>query len=900
SILNCACLPISDSIESIGDTIKNSLILWSYGAGIGINFSSLRPQGSPLISKGGKSSGMVSFIEAIDAVANTIETGGQRRCLPAHSLVYTESGLVPICDIKVGEKVYTLNGLRKVSATYNQGKQLINRISTNAGNYYATNNHRVATLSPDNECIWKKVGELVVGDILIGFDKIVKGVKTELPKDFTQIRPKKSTTCMNIIIPKLDTEIAWLIGLIHGDGYIGDRRKLSYLSGASHISIAIHENDKKTISKARRVLEKFGVKAYAKKKKGEKCVIVIARSQRLVEYFWRYIKRPNDPIEIPYFILKSTEDIRAAYLAGLVDSDGSLKNRPPTMALTIYPKFAEQIQSLYFSLGIPTRLKINERKEDNWKTLYRVCLIGFRKYYNKTVGFYSTKGNIDKLKKNNNGFSVHKNIVTNQLRCRDYEHLWTTQLEDMQYESFIDCGGKTIGIPVFVKSVSTYEEMETFDIEIEDQHCFYADGILTHNSGCLALCRVSHPEIYKFIDAKIKDKTLTYFNLSVGIDNNFLNAVEENNGWNLTFAGQTVDTVKARDLWDKILESMIKSGEPGLINFNNLRKNNSFYFQQISATNLCGELPLPDWGMCCLGSLVLSKFIRGKQTDWIKLKNSIDIAVRFLDNVLDVNYYPIKHAEITTMESRRIGLGIMGLHDYLIKKEVRYGSEKSIGEIERLFKFIRDTAYVASIEIAKEKGAFPKYARSEYNKASFIKKLPAKIRLDIKEYGIRNCCLLSAQPTGTTSLIPEVSSGVEPIFALAYERKDRVSNRYYIHPEFRRCIENKDDNYEWLVDSSDLMPENHLEIQATIQKYIDNAVSKTINCPRGFTKNKLSKILSEYMRDIKGATVYVDGTKEGQVLNRITRKEAEECIKDGVVSNMTEQDVKCSRGTCEL
>lgn len=449
----------------------------------------------------------------------------------------------------------------------------------------------------------------------------------------------------------------------------------------------------------------------------------------------------------------------------------------------------------------------------------------------------------------------------------------------------ISKGGHSSGMVSFIKAIDAVA------------HTIETGG--QRRSGCLGLCKVSHPEIFEFIDAKIRDKELSYFNLSIGIDKNFIYAVEEDKDWNLVFAGKTYKTVKARKLWNKILESMIKTAEPGIINLDNLKKNNSYYFQPISSTNLCGEIPLPPYGTCDLGALVLTEFFSGRQTNWKKLEHSINVAVRFLDNVLDVNYYPIKQMEAITLEGRRIGLGVMGLHNYLIKKEIKYGSEKSIIEVERLFKFIRDTSYRASIKLSKEKGAFPKYSRTDFNRASFIKKLPAKIRLDIKDNGIRNVCLISAQPTGTTSLIPEVSSGIEPIFSLAYKRKDRVSERYYIQEDLLEILKENKKIPEYFVDSSDLKPEHHLEIQAVCQRFVDNAVSKTINCPKGITKDELSELLLENVKDLKGVTIYVDGTKEGQVMEKISIDEARKRLKEST-KDMSEDDVQCAKGTCEV
>jgi ribonucleoside-diphosphate reductase alpha chain len=300
-----------------------------------------------------------------------------------------------------------------------------------------------------------------------------------------------------------------------------------------------------------------------------------------------------------------------------------------------------------------------------------------------------------------------------------------------------------------------------------------------------------------------------------------------------------------------------------------------------------------------LGSLVLPAFITGNiNTNWQKLERVIKLAVRFLDNVIDVNKYSLKELDIKGHNSRRIGLGVMGLADYLLSKEIRYGSDDATLELERLFRFIRNTAYQASVELAVEKGAFPKFEPTAYGKASFIRKLPGSLRLDIKEMGIRNCTLLTVPPVGTTSLIPEVSSGVEPVMYKAFRRVDRVSERIYIHPRYKKLLSEGKPTPNWFVDSTDLTPKDHFETQATIQRYIDGSISKTLNFPAGTTPDDLSKYLLEYMRDLKGATIYIDGTKEGQVYNKLSREEVLEYImKEGVSSNLTPDDVDCS--TCK-
>ncbi len=413
-------------------------------------------------------------------------------------------------------------------------------------------------------------------------------------------------------------------------------------------------------------------------------------------------------------------------------------------------------------------------------------------------------------------------------------------------------------------------------------------------SAGIALCHVAHPEIFNFIDAKNVEGKLDQFNISVIITKSFLKAVEADGDWNLKFAGKVYETVRAKDIWNRILKNMLEHAEPGLINWDNLVKNNSYYFSPIAGVNPCGELPLENYGVCNIGALNLPKFIVNKNTNLQKLAYVIKVAVRFLDNIVDLAYYPLPPQEKVVKNARRIGTGTMGLADYLFMKNLRYGSEDSLTEVERLYKFIRNESYLASIELAQEKGAFPMYDKLDFTSASFIRKLPAAIRMKIKEHSIRNATILTAAPTGTTGLIAGVNGGIEPLPYKGYIRKDGVSKRTYIHP---LCKENYDES--WFVDSYDLKPEDHLEVQTMIQKYIDSGVSKTILLPNKTGTRKLSNLLLEYIYDLKGVTVYRDGCREEEVYTRLDRKEVFDKL--GNASNeMDANDQFCATGECEL
>jgi len=424
----------------------------------------------------------------------------------------------------------------------------------------------------------------------------------------------------------------------------------------------------------------------------------------------------------------------------------------------------------------------------------------------------------------------------------------------------------------------------------------------SRRAAAIAHVDVSHPEVIDFIDAKLTHGKLSHFNISVSVNDDFLLAVEADDYWTFKFKQKEYGKVKAIDIWKKIVTNMVDCAEPGLINWSNFAKNNSYYFEPVMGTNPCGETTLGPYGVCDLGSLVLPNFITGNvNTNWKKLEYVIKLAVRFLDNVIEVNKYVLKDIDINAHKSRRIGIGVIGLAEYLFAKKVRYGSDKAVVETERLMQFIRNACYQASLELAIEKGSFPQFDPIAYGKASFIRKLPAPLRMEIKKYGVRNCTLMALAPTGTISLIADYTSAIEPLFAKAMMRKDRVSERMYIHPKYEEFIESGEEVPEWFVDSFDLQPKDHFEMQVACQKYCDASVSKTINLPKETTDDALSALLLEYIHDLKGVTVYRDGSREGQILNQITDKEVRDYLSQHHAdNNLDTEQVQCASGSCEM
>lgn len=452
-----------------------------------------------------------------------------------------------------------------------------------------------------------------------------------------------------------------------------------------------------------------------------------------------------------------------------------------------------------------------------------------------------------------------------------------------------------------IKGVGGYSSGPVSFLEASDCIAQKVESGGSRRAAALALMSVTHPDIMKFIDAKLMHGSLACYNISVAVTDDFLEAVEADGDWEFKFAHQNYGTVKARTIWDKIVDNMVSCAEPGLLNWDKLIKNNSYYYDPVLGTNPCGEAVLSPYDVCDLGSLVLPNFITGTvNTNWKKLEETIKIAVRFLDDVIDVNKYVLQEIDVKAHNSRRIGLGVMGLAEYLFAKKLRYGSPKAIYEVERLMRFIRDKTYETLIVLAQEKGAFPKFDAIAYGKASFIRKLPASMRMDIKQSGVRCVTGMAIAPTGTISLLADVTSGIEPLFRKAYMRQDRVGDRMYIHPIYQSLLENKEETPEWYVDTDDLEPSDHFEVQAIVQKYVDGAVSKTINMPEGTTPEQLSDLTLEYIHDLKGVTVYVDGCREGQILNKVSEEEVIQSLKAKKAVNVAgTESIDCASGMCE-
>jgi len=409
----------------------------------------------------------------------------------------------------------------------------------------------------------------------------------------------------------------------------------------------------------------------------------------------------------------------------------------------------------------------------------------------------------------------------------------------------------------------------------------------TRRGANMGILRIDHPDIMDFIMCKRDQNVLTNFNISIGITEKFMEAVEEDSEYDIVNprTGEVCNRMSATKVFDHIIDLAWSNGEPGIIFLDRLNRDNPTpHIGAIESTNPCGEQPLLPYESCNLGSINLNKMVKDGEIDWDKLRDTVHLAVRFLDNVIEVNNYPIPEIAAMSLANRKIGLGIMGWADMLILLGISYCDREAADLGAKLMKFINDEAHNSSRNLAQSRGAFANFAGSSYDTRG--------------EVDIRNATCTTIAPTGTISIIGNSSSGIEPLFAVSYVRQvmdndllvevnplfERVAKeRGFYSPELMKLIAEKgsikdfdqipEDVRRVFVTAHDITPEDHIRMQAAFQQYTDNAVSKTVNFCNSANRDDVATVYQlAYQSGCKGVTIYRDGSRDGQVLS--VKKEA--------------------------
>jgi ribonucleoside-diphosphate reductase alpha chain len=419
-------------------------------------------------------------------------------------------------------------------------------------------------------------------------------------------------------------------------------------------------------------------------------------------------------------------------------------------------------------------------------------------------------------------------------------------------------------------------------MDVWDAMCRTIMSAGSRRGAMMATMRCDHPDVEAFIEAKKDPARLRMFNLSVLVTDPFMDAVKADGPWDLVFGGKVYQTVNARDLWNKIMRNTFEFAEPGVIFIDRINKaNNLSYCETIAATNPCGEQPLPPYGACLLGSINLATLVTDPFEDAAKLDPEaldklVQMAVRMMDNVVDASRFPLPAQEAEAKAKRRIGLGVTGLADALLMLGQRYGSEKAAAQTEAWMKAIARAAYLASVELAKEKGAFPLFDAEQFLASGNMMAMDADVRDAIRTYGIRNALLTSIAPTGTISLYAgNVSSGIEPVFAYAYTRKVLQKDGSRTEEEvidyavrLWRDLKGDAPLPDHFVNAQTLPPLDHVRMQAAAQKWIDSSISKTINCPEDISFEAFKEVyMAAWDQGCKGCTTYRPNDVTGSVLS---------------------------------
>ena len=419
-------------------------------------------------------------------------------------------------------------------------------------------------------------------------------------------------------------------------------------------------------------------------------------------------------------------------------------------------------------------------------------------------------------------------------------------------------------------------------MDVWDSMCRTIMSAGSRRGAMMATMRCDHPDIEEFIAAKSDSQKLRMFNLSVLVTDAFMEAVKKGEDWKLIYNNKVYSVIKAADLWDQIMRATYNFAEPGVIFIDRINEtNNLSYCETITATNPCGEQPLPPYGACLLGSINLAKLVehpfnKNAYLDVSQLEDLVSTAVRMMDNVIEVSQFPLEAQKLEAKNKRRIGLGVTGLADALLMVGLRYGSDEAVKKTEKWMKTIARSAYNASINLAEEKGAFPLFDPEKFIVSGNMIQMDEDVKKAVNKFGIRNALLTSIAPTGTISLYAgNVSSGIEPVFAYSYTRKVLQNDGSHVEEEVvDYAVQLWRDKFgnapfpDFFVSAQNLTPADHVKMQAAAQKWVDSSISKTINCPEDISFDDFKEVyIQAYDTGCKGCTTYRPNEVTGSVLS---------------------------------
>ncbi|HEX7039405.1 MAG TPA: LAGLIDADG family homing endonuclease [Trueperaceae bacterium] len=943
---------VPDSVEGIWESAGRAAMGLLAGRDVLVDLSLLRPVGTPVRGSGGASSGPSSFaVEIFDNFAIWAGLGGadhagpvatlryvfaptlrairQGGCLHPETLVHTSKGTLRLEEIVDAQQlgwqdhhlqVATDQGWKASPRGFNNGVARTLRVTLENGQTLrGTPNHKVKVLRRDASREWVEFQHLQKGDFVIQVLDQHTGAPVVLrPVDAPHHNAKP------IRMPEvLDERLAFFLGFLWGDGYVSSGRVgLAVAHGSPMIEVA-----------PRLFAELFGLGVATEQKEGDASLVYVTKSAQLVAWLKAngLAKGKAKELAVPKAVRMSPRPVVGAFLRGLFEADGSLAHGMPVLS-TASARLADDVATLLAGLGIPTRTRTVGARPDRYSThaSHHVRVVSHKglERYCERVGFLAgsrleaAKEHVpDEAPEQSWVFPHAAALMSTVLDAmpagaegrpspyaatrksllryaRDERHPTATGYERQSASPQLQDVLPELGYDEHYVRVVGVEEAGrslTLDLSVDENKTYLAGGFVTHNTrrgAGMATISITHPDVHDFITAKDLERErdegdISTFNISVLVTDDFMRRESQSRGG---------------VLWE-IAQHAWATGEPGLIYIDRINEHNAMRtaLGDIKSTNPCGEIPLYPGEPCDLGAVNLAAYVVRSGVglegfDMEAFRRDVATCVRFLDDVLDVNRFALPDNREMSMKLRRLGLGVMGLADALIKMGYPYNTDEGRSAVETIISALRDAATEASERLAEERGAFPLVGQAD---------LPQPRR---------NVAILTVAPTGTTSMLMGVSSGVEPVFAPFIYRKIGASYHALIHPLFRELLEAhqpprgyaKDGQWDWdavvkavqdnhgsvqgldfipeavrrvLICAHDITPADHVRMQATVQRAFDggkkvaNSISKTINLPNSATVDDVFDAYRlAFETGCKGITVYRDGSREFQVLSTSAEK----------------------------
>jgi ribonucleoside-diphosphate reductase alpha chain len=980
----CFVLPIDDDMGRTGsgifETLRHAALIQQTGGGNGFSFSRLRPKGALVRSSSGAATGPVGFLRVYDQAFGEIAQGG---CLVPETLVFTAEGALYLDEIvpqrEPGWRAHQLTvatdeGQRESRQAYCNGVAPVLRVRTEEGlELTGTPNHKVKVMTAQGPA-WRRLDELQTGDAVLVKLGQHQGRRQTLKHPVRQ----HGNQVMPSLPAVLDEEFAFFLGYLTGDGFVAsgdhDHRVGVTVAHSSYLLAEMPALFKRL----------FGEQIHVhRQQKADDASVTFWVDNRAVKDFLLLNGLDNPAstqARVPRLIRQSPPEVVGAYLRGLFEADGALSHGYPLL-MSSSETLIREVAVLLIGLGCPVRIARQPQSAARYGTApmyalrvhsfvglkawrerigcdpasrFAACLefepdltregtypLPHAAYWIEPVLEAITLPQID-ARGRGTGKKLHasdpwlRKQLLRYVRGERQLTLSGYELLRNQSEEFA-AHARPLNDLWFVR-VATVEpagESLTLDLEVDDNHTYLAGGWVTHNSrrgANMAVLRVDHPDIREFITCKTDENAITNFNISVGITDAFMRAVEEDADFDLVNPqdGSVWETVRARELFDLIVRQAYHNGEPGVLFLDTANKQNPVpHLYELESTNPCGEQFLGPFENCCLGSINLAQHLTpDDRLDWDKLAESVELSTRFLDDVVTANAYvpAVPQLKEAALKVRRIGLGIMGLADVMYVLGVRYGSEEGQEFASQLMEFVRYHAMRTSIALARERGPFPAIKGSIYDPDNLVWQPPrplvpyqrdwgrppldwSQIVEGIKQHGIRNGAQLTIAPTGTISTVAGIEGyGCEPVFALAYTRYVNDNGKQitlqYTSPLFERALRRAglddaqiaaiveqvnltgtcqdvpgvpEEIRRVFVVSSDVTAEEHVRMQAALQAFTDNAISKTINFPITATEDDVrTAYLLGWKLGCKGMTVYVTGSREKVVLETAKTRQMKE------------------------